>query len=371
MMNHTQETNGHVARFGAPRAIKTVPKPLVAALALLAALVTTLPLSTPAQAETTFPNEVCDDEAWQTVDKTKMTEWLDAVSHFEHLNDPICPPFGETLLHMAARHASPEILKMIVDKGAGLDVQTPADSCVPLCRALFWGNFEGAKFLAKAGGPEITTPRGSPLERALLYAEPSNLTEYLDHLAGEGFTFTSDHLVLALRNLNADMANNLLMAGVDPNMLTTVRVNGVTRNISAFEYSVAFASDSNALVHLANAGAKLNYTGQQHEEGLFALDKLFQSREDSFDRAMKAMEEFFGQFEFDRPYLICADILIDRDCISYSLTADIIEARALEHSSLQHMTSMIPKPIELGDHGLAILLKAAAMIDKYGYRYDI
>jgi len=86
---------------------------------------------------------------------------------------------------------------------------------------------------------------------------------------------------------------------------------------------------------------------------------------------MKAMEEFFGQFEFDRPYLICADILIDRDCISYSLTADIIEARALEHSSLQHMTSMIPKPIELGDHGLAILLKAAAMIDKYGYKYDI
>ena len=75
MMNHTQETREHVTRFGAQRTIKTVPKPLVAALALLAALIitviTTLPLSTAAHADFQAGMEAYEKGDYETA----LKEW--------------------------------------------------------------------------------------------------------------------------------------------------------------------------------------------------------------------------------------------------------------------------------------------------------
>jgi len=273
-MNHTQETKGHVTRFGAQRTIKTVPKPLITALALLAAVVTAsntryaallatlvlaLTLATNATAST---HPVCDKQMWKGASSQTIDQLIEDTDLETLIDRKICTLNTETPFHVAAKYASMPALKTIIELTSDID-QTARDDCTALCRAIFWNRPQTAIMLIEHGAkPNLRTPSGSPIERSLMYAPANFLEPVLSHLQETGFVFDEGHIAAAIRNTDANMTGALLKIGMDPETIIDMDTREPNSSWSALEYALIYAGSPDTITLLADAGARLNFTGQ-------------------------------------------------------------------------------------------------------------
>ncbi|KAM3502829.1 hypothetical protein MY10362_004584 [Beauveria mimosiformis] len=62
--------------------------------------------------------------------------------------------YGTTALHIAAQGQYPEIVRLLVTKGANMDAQD-VNGCTPLMEAAFWGRLENARILLDSGANEF------------------------------------------------------------------------------------------------------------------------------------------------------------------------------------------------------------------------
>lgn len=211
----------------------------------------------PAMAETAeekaLRHPICQEQTWTTMTVDKVDRAIDKLlAAGQSIDSLICPPMGDSMLHMAARTAPVPIIERLIAAGADPNV-LGGDKCTPLCRAMIWGNNDAVTSLSRAGAlPHLETTFGTPLHRALLFGDPKTIARSLQIVKAAGHVFTGRDVAHALRNPNPQMIESLVTADRDVIFLKLWDSEGNDHSWGIIGYSALLSPNSATVETLIN-----------------------------------------------------------------------------------------------------------------------
>ena len=129
---------------------------------------------------------------------------------------------GQTMLMTAALSGQPDVVRMLLRRGATVDVSEPFKGQTALMWAASEGNTEAAGILIEAGADiKAKSPGGfTPLLFAVRNARPDTVKMLLDRGANVNDVATDGSSALSMAVVNAyfELASMLLDRGADPNL---------------------------------------------------------------------------------------------------------------------------------------------------------
>jgi ankyrin repeat protein len=187
-------------------------------------------------------------------------------------------PDGTTALHWAARSDDPEIVRLLIARGADVRA-TNRYGITPMWQAALNGNAQIIEALAEAGAPvDVTLASG---ETPLLVAARTGKVDAVRALVARGANvnlpenvFGQTPLMLAAAENHADVCRLLLSSGANVNTRTSLHKgktfalsNPYTGGFTALMYAVRHGS-KDATAVLLDAGANIN---EQDPDGISPL----------------------------------------------------------------------------------------------------